>query len=309
METLKRYSLPIRLAVLFALLVYLVLASRDTWDQISWEFFRRSPLLAMSLVAIICNAVFPAWKYHRLYHRCGAPITYRTALILELTTASLSLLMPGKTENVVRAAVLKSRFGMSWRHGLWVTVYHLYTTLIALLATLTVWAGVLKVCSPAASLALAVAILTCSWAPIWFGRRVSWAGLDLFARFRVGDHAIAILFSFVLIASMPLFILLAFAAQGIEAAPADVVFRSLLLDFLSQLPVSIGGIGVRESGTLWLFRNLAPASVLVATGFLTTLFEKLFTAVLGLPFVMGVLRIAKTEKQPDSARDERPVSA
>jgi len=179
-----------------------------------------------------------------------------------------------------------------------VSAYHLYTSIVALLAAVMAWAGATKVFSPATSGALTVAVLASSMAPVWIARRMTWGGLDLLRRLGVVDHIFALLLSFALVASTPIFVLMIFAAHLIKATSADVIFRSLLLDLLSQLPASIGGIGLRETGALLLFRNFAPASVLAATGLMVTLFEKLFAAALGMPFAWGVLRATGTGTHP-----------
>ena len=60
--------------------------------------------------------------------------------------------------------------------------------------------------------------------------------------------------------------------------------------FVGLVPVTLGGIGTRDAAMVFLFSGLVPASQTLAVSLLYTAFASWFLALLGLPFLRGVLR-------------------
>ena len=76
-------------------------------------------------------------------------------------------------------------------------------------------------------------------------------------------------------------------AAGVEATPADTLTRVPLAVFAGLLPVAMMGIGTRDAALIWLFADLAPASIMAAVGLLTAL-RYLVPGAIGIPLLSGV---------------------
>ena len=59
--------------------------------------------------------------------------------------------------------------------------------------------------------------------------------------------------------------------------------------FISLIPITIAGMGTRDSAIIYLFSSWASPSVCLGVGFLYTLFAYWFLALIGLPIIKKLL--------------------
>ncbi len=77
-----------------------------------------------------------------------------------------------------------------------------------------------------------------------------------------------------------------FLFLALSISPKFIYFISaiVLVILISMLPITIAGMGTRESAILYFFSHLANPEVLLASGLLFSFFRYWFLSILGLPF-------------------------
>ncbi|HXT57593.1 MAG TPA: lysylphosphatidylglycerol synthase domain-containing protein [Pirellulales bacterium] len=92
-------------------------------------------------------------------------------------------------------------------------------------------------------------------------------------------------------------------AAGVFASWSEAASRIPAAIFAGLLPISFCGIGTRDSALIWLFSDVAPASVMAAVGALTAL-RYLVPGAAGIPFVLAGGR-APSKPLAERARSTR----
>ncbi len=64
----------------------------------------------------------------------------------------------------------------------------------------------------------------------------------------------------------------------------------IIVIFISLIPITIAGMGTRESAILYLFSNFASNEVLLAAGLLFSFFRYWLLSILGIPFLYSAIR-------------------
>ncbi len=76
-------------------------------------------------------------------------------------------------------------------------------------------------------------------------------------------------------------------AAGVQVTTTDVLARIPLAIFAGLLPLTMWGVGTRDSALVWLFADVAAASTMAGVGLLTAL-RYLIPGVVGLPCLHGL---------------------
>lgn len=236
-----------------------------------WEALRNaSPLLlAAAAAASLLEEVFRAWKQKRILDRMGSALGLFALMGLNLRTFAISLLLPGELLGG-GARVLLMRKYMSVEQSLFLVLYDRYTQLAVTLALGTALSLALTE-SPALILTFALTTAALAVLPALFlhaglasrlehllprnwGRKAGEAFARLRARFTWDLENIRIaLISTAYQAARALVVWCLCFAAGIRIGfPAVMLFLSLII-LVQHLPVSFGGVGLREVTAVGFF--------------------------------------------------------
>lgn len=90
------------------------------------------------------------------------------------------------------------------------------------------------------------------------------------------------------------YIKLIFLALGADLAFTQILATQPIIIFLSLVPISLSGIGIRESAMVFFYAGLAPEQTIFMTGLAYSLFGGIILPVLGIPFLYNQFKIKKT---------------
>lgn len=89
------------------------------------------------------------------------------------------------------------------------------------------------------------------------------------------------------------YIKLIFLALGTSLDFTQILATQPLIIFLSLLPISLSGIGVRESAMVFLYAGLAPEQTIFIVGLTYSIFGGIILPILGIPFLYNQIKIKK----------------
>ncbi|HAM88375.1 MAG: hypothetical protein US83_C0005G0010 [Candidatus Falkowbacteria bacterium GW2011_GWC2_38_22] len=90
------------------------------------------------------------------------------------------------------------------------------------------------------------------------------------------------------------YIKLIFLALGVDLVFTQILATQPIIIFLSLVPISLSGIGIRESAMVFFYAGLAPEQTIFMTGLAYSLFGGIILPVLGIPFLYNQFKIKKT---------------
>ncbi len=289
--------LPVALTVLTILVVLRHVDPKTAYEHLL--LIHPGTLAAVFLASIISKVFLASQKWRICLASAGYKIGLRQSILIQLGYLPAALILPSKTGELARIMYLERCHNIPSEVSLSALVYDNLINIIVLISLLAVsWSYLPRegVASYRILLLLPVLLLfsgrfrrvlfrAANHLPGTVGKRFQ-NGLDFFGN--IGSKTflllIAIGFAYRLVA--PVFTaLLLMRDLGITAPAAAVCASTTLIDIAVSFPIGIGGVGAREALYIILFKAYGHPAVLLAAGVAASFVEKIFPALLGLPFV------------------------
>lgn len=228
--------------------------------------------LALALLMFIPQTIVSAWRWQWLAAtQCW--ISLPEAMRQTLAASAWNLAAPSKLGDFSKAAMLPLAAGLRRRAWMLVVVEKICDV------TALAWLWLLAATWQSANIWLLAALI----AGTMFGVVKIMPLLPFPAATRNSQPAIqsvSVFLWFLHLLQIHLMVL----AAGIEVELGTTLARVPAAIFAGLLPVSLWGIGPRDGALIWLFSDVAPASVLAAVGLLTAM-RYLVPGAVGIPLV------------------------
>lgn len=311
-STRERVSQLFAVAITVLLLVYLF--ARYDWQAILhsvgrvefWPYFPAIFVLLFFYILLITD------RLRRVLRLIGLPITIREAWLMRMGGALFKVLIPFYAGELLRLPYLAKRHGAAADRVIGAMAFEKFTTVAGLAPALIlrfIFYGELASLAVLIAVCLLLACFSFTWGREWIGRVASLLGakvgdwsaglLSAFETAGVGKGLGLIAFATLILAVEAAILALCLRSVGVEIEFARwwTVLPGVLL--VALVPVTVAGVGARETALVLLLPNEDPAA-LVAAGILFFVVARLGVVVLGLPWTpLYLQRILR----PDSRKD------
>lgn len=224
-----------------------------------------TPLFA-ALLLFIPQTLVSAWRWRRLAAPLAA-ISYGDALRQTLAASALNLVVPSKLGDLSKAAMLPLSSAADRARAGALTLAEKGADVAALAALWSAgWAGIDGLSLVLLLLALAA-----------LGRWTRLAGSTVY-----GAAVLTLWLWSLHLLQIDFFL----KAAGVFVSWSEATARVPAAIFAGLAPISFCGVGTRDSALVWLFSDIASASVMAAVGLLTAL-RYLLPGMAGIPFLLG----------------------
>ncbi len=279
-------------------------------------------LIAALLLSTVNHALVAAERLRRILQALGCRISLGEAILIRMGGAPIKGLLPVKSGELAKVLYLKRRHSFPYHSGILATALGYLISLLSFsLFILAGWALTVEEPPDRLSLGLALLIglllvtLVLARAPL--GRAISRALrriqsdtlsriLDLLSRQLEGLKREALrigVYSILLEGCKVINAFIIFKALGMEVPFSVALFRIPLTIMAANLPITIAGLGTRETSTLILFSDYAPESILVAASLSTSMVNLFFPMLVGLVFTKRFLGRLLLEGEETQARE------
>ncbi len=290
------------------------LVVRVDTQQLSDALLRSDPLLLAGacVVSLLVRVPLSADRWRRILVALDHPISGRVAVFTAIASHPMQFLTPGKAglllvahwlerRHGLHTAVALSSFGLPRVHNLAVllalgTVGSLGAVLgtgigagfgfagqaaVALVGMVVILAIIVRFHGVAAELAGRVSPRLARWVD---------GLLAALTQVPPRDQLWLMVYSTAILLFELGGVYLLFLAVGAELGPLHFMFGASAAVVVSNVPLTVGGVGTREAVIMVLFAAAAEPGVLLAGGLLWSSVFYLLPAVLGVPFGLALLR-------------------
>jgi uncharacterized membrane protein YbhN (UPF0104 family) len=260
-------------------------------------------------------------RWQQISQRCGAPLTFRNALRINLVGAFFNQVLPSTVGGDAMRIWMLGRGGTSWTNATYSVLLDRFIGVLALAAVVVVclpWTFDL-VHDPVGRVALlviglgsigaAAAFLTLGylrwswlqrWAPIRHLTQMSKAAANILFDFKTGGTVLALSFAIQCLTGAIAWCLARAIGTPLGFFPAIELIPPVML--ISTVPISVAGWGVREKSLVLAFGY---AGLSQGDGFLVSVLLGLTMLTLGLAggvvWLTGSDRAASRDARPDGA--------
>lgn len=217
----------------------------------------------------------------------GCRIPFKEALFIKMATAPIKNIMPLRSGELIRAVYLKKKYNFPLFKGIYSIAIE-YALKLFILFVFVLFGYVLFKGISHNLVFFSLLIISISLLLIYFlyKRRYSLRGFFKVPRqISLREMAVILFFYSVIIQGGELinFSLLSQAVNVDTSLQSIVIFASLVV-IISALPITIMGLGTRESAVVFFFSKYATFDKLLALGILFSFVESLFPLVICLFF-------------------------
>ena len=285
--------------VLGALVVHQVGARQlgEALAGASWPW-----LAAVIGISLVIHVGIAGAKWWYVLGALGPTIPLREAIWLRLAEGPVRFLLPLKSGEITKAVYLRRAREIPFEVGLASVLVDKATNILVVLAVAV--AGLAWMPLGLGPVGLAIGLLA---APFVLSSTLQEACRPLARRApgRLGRFAddllgalvgmggrekVAILaLAGILLGAQMLNCAACLAAVGVRPPAAALAFGVPLVVLIANVPVTISGIGLRELGFLYVFAAWGAGERLVAAGLLLSTFGPVLVALVGVPFVGGLV--------------------
>lgn len=256
---------------------------------------RPDKLVLMILISIGVNVLIASDKYLRIVALTGNRITYWEAMFLRLGTMPLKFVFPGKIGEFAKALYLYQKHDIPVFQGVGTVVYDKITNAMGILVLILIGSW-FSARSPVPT--YVYVIICCGLATFPLLRlglrrfsssystptRFLKAFDNLFKVLRVASPRANlgfILYGTFFEASEVVNVYLALQAIGYEVPFTSILAAAPLMILVSNVPITLSGLGTREASLAYMLAVHAPWEALVSAGFLVSLIEYIFPTIIG----------------------------
>jgi len=296
---LLKFILVWTITISIFILLFAKLHYREVWRAL--KAINGSLFFIAIGISVFGNLYLSCQKYRRLLQLLKCNISLREAILIKIGTIPIKNLLPAKSGEVLRAIYLKQRHNFSYIKGGSSIFFGMGLSFIALtffiLLTgffynqgikqryyfgLPILGGLIM-----GAMFLRKGVLprmTHSWLERKNGR-IATAIQDITAvshEKRYKRRMIALLgYSVGFEGAKAINYLLLFIASGITIPPEPALFFIPMVIMISSLPVTVFGLGTRESAIIAFFSDFAPPAQLLSAGIAISFVESIVPLILG----------------------------
>ncbi len=263
------------------------------------------------IVTVLVNIILIAHKYKLVLKEAGIEVPFKVALFMRLGNIPLNTLLPMRTGKIFSIIYLKKKFKLSIKRGLSSELFNTFIDIAGLFIFIIIGLPMVFMNSSISNyyiyfLIIPILIIIVSFSLkiklvqniiSFFAKKISNNAdesirelLHLFQQTPILRTIILISYSALIQLGIIFFYWIILKAVGVSAGAADIFIFIPLIVFAAILPITVSGIGVRESLLIVLLTKVASAEALFGTGMLISAIGYIFPAMLGLIFLRRFLR-------------------
>lgn len=290
-----RFFIPI----LIALLILVVLFSRIDPAKIFVTLKESNKtLLFISIPVLFTVHLIGALRWRTALIMLGHRVPFWTILRFYLANVPISKITPSYSGDFVRTHYLRDKISVAHHVGVIFLEALFDVFILATLATIGGIAfGVKIAVLPGLILLIAIAAFFIISTRIKLKVLGKWQGiaenlLTVFQKlfFQPKLFLAVVLYSLMMWVLIIGYIKLSFLAFGVSVPTVAVAALQPIAIFVSLLPISIGGIGIRESAMVFLFSRFASDATILAVGLIYSLAGSVLLPLLLLPVTYKIMR-------------------
>ncbi len=301
---MKKSTARLALSILVPVIIFTIIFRTLDFRDVVSTLFNASPVyLLLALLLTFLQLPVLTGRWQSILHSMGRRIPFMTCLRLLLAAQPMSSVTPSKSGDIARAVYLRDRVPVSEGLGSLLTEKILDILLLLSLAS----AGLLLLRSSLAYLAGGLELCIVSFLLIfavrragnekerisrehtpYFSMREKIRNLMLASRTLIKNKKLLSLAVFYTV----LFWALSFAqtqmimyAVGVSIPFQTVATHISIAILVGLLPVTISGMGTRDTAILFLFGQYGEASQLLSAAILFLIYRYWLVSLLGLPFL------------------------
>jgi len=266
-------------------------------------------LILAIIVSIFANVFLASDKWRRILKEIGCHIPFRESLLIMTGSGPIRFILPFKSGEAAKAIYLKRKKNLGYEFGLSSLLFDKFSNLFGTLVLLYIGLffyetdfsrkAVLSSCSLVGVLSLGTnprILPTLAAAKL---KTITIKGYDFFKKIFLVLKAISLrkkveLLLYSVIIQFSAIVTAYIACRALDLTipfSAMLVFIPVII-LLSNVPVTVSGLGVREASVVFLFFRYGSQERLLSVGILISFIEHILPAMLGLFFLRTFLRKA-----------------
>ena len=295
----KRRKIIFFTSVLVTASVLTILFSTIEFSAIAAAFLKSNKILLMSAILLFfCIPFICARRWQKLLELLSYDLPYKKCLCLYLASIPLSKISPANLGDLSKAYYLKEEIPVSKNAG--AILAESFLDVLVLLILVLVGSLISKMKSflfiDLAGLFF-VLLFFIFVAKFRLNRAKNWQGrlenfFDIFKKLAGRPlYFLSVMFySFLIWLSGLIFVKICFVSLGGSVPTSSLVIFQPMVALISLLPVTISGIGVRETSMLYFYSNFSAAPIILSVGLLYSLISGVILPALCLPFMWRALK-------------------
>jgi len=244
--------------------------------------------LASACLIIFLSSLFSAKKWQAMMQAMDYRLSFKDSFKIIMAALPVSAVTPTKSGDLIKAYYLKDRIPSSQTIGAVATERFIDLFVLAFYSFLG--AAILK-----NELILGLSLLIIAFIPIFFLLINKIKFLSNFLHISKifichPQKLLPVLFYALILWLMPIFSAkFLFLALGANISLFYIAAAFPVAIFVGLLPITVAGMGSRDSAIIYFFSTWTTSSVCLGVGLLYSLFAYWFLALLGLPFMKKML--------------------
>lgn len=293
----KKTSIKYLLSPTISLIILFFLIHNLKIDNFQTIFKNSNPTILIMATAILFIAVpsLSALRWKMILKKLDCELKFSEAIKLYMANLPLAKISPASSGDLMRAYFSKEKIKPSLNIGVIIFERMLDFFILAIFATVF---GAIT----GNKIAVITGIVTSACLIILFvlGNKIKIEKvknfLQIFKTILKHPYTLAmaicctLLLWFVIIG----YIKLIFLALGTNITFTQILATQPLIIFLSLAPISLSGIGIRESAMVLFYAGLAPEQTIFIVGLTYSLFGGIILPIFGIPFLYNQFKIKKT---------------
>lgn len=300
-RNIRIYQFFIPLLITGALLVFLI--SKIDLDNLTKIFASSNLLLfiVITIIFLVLNSIFFSFRWQQTINIIGHSISFYKALVLSLASYPISKITPLNSGDLARAYFLKNKISMSKNTGA-IVIERLFDFLVLALFAIIGGLATQNVYSISTGVVISLAI----FALLLLGKKIKpKKNGQIYDRIRNFLHVfkniqnkqknlLFILFFTILIwFDIIIYIKLVFFILGYNIPLFLIMALQPLVILLAIIPITLSGIGSRETVMLFLYQGLAPDAIILSVGLTFSMVAVIILSIVGLPFLYIAIKMKK----------------
>lgn len=259
-------------------------------------------LFMLAVVVSVFSNIFVATdKWRRILKELGCTLSLKEALLITIGSDPINFILPLKSGELAKAVYLKRRKNLGFEYGMGLAVLDKALNLFGTLFILCLGIILYKVsCLRSSVLSVSALIMllgsidseniVVSCAGMF--KKISIKMFNFIKRINVvlGEISLRkriwlLVYSIFLQSTELITAYILFRAVGLTVSLQSILIYIPIVVLLSNIPITISGLGTREAAILFLFFGHGSPELLFIVGVLISFIEYILIAIIGLPFL------------------------
>lgn len=262
-------------------------------------------LLVAALISIFTEIFIPSFQWLRILHPLDCPISLKEAVFIRVGSRPAKSILPFKSGELVRALYLKRQKGFAVSLGISSLFFQFILNFLVLVIIMLV-AYILFINPPYVALFslglpfLCILSIFCfkfiKKFILYFAKRVSsrfYNSIDglfrIYREFKLKELTTILSYSVVIWAGQLITFIVIFKAVGLNIPLYAILIFVPLTIIISNIPITISGLGTREATLVFLLYGFGPPEGLLTSGVLISFVQFFLPLIFSLFFVKSFL--------------------